>query len=123
MPKWDGLKPLPQQIIAPLLRALACIPRTVHSRLLLRKVESGRPPGWDDNDYDVLFRGQRVGRIWCFDYTGRASGDRARYRWHWYCRDIQCRKDTEGDAPTLETAMADFRRTWDSPESNAGQSA
>ena len=37
MPKWDGLKPLPDHVIAPLLRALACIPRTADTRLLLVK--------------------------------------------------------------------------------------
>lgn len=35
--KWDGLKPLPGHILAPLLRALACIPRTADTRLLLVK--------------------------------------------------------------------------------------
>jgi hypothetical protein len=47
MPRWDGLKPLPDHVLAPLLRALACIPRTADMRLLLRKVESDRPPGKD----------------------------------------------------------------------------
>jgi hypothetical protein len=53
-----------------------------------------------DNDYDVMFRGRKVGRIWLFDYTGKLSGERARYLWHWYIRDVEGRKDTEGDAPT-----------------------
>ena len=35
MPKWDGLKLLPDHVIAPLLRALACIPRTADTRPLL----------------------------------------------------------------------------------------
>jgi hypothetical protein len=43
MPKWDGLKPLPDHVIAPLLRALACIPRTADQRLLLVKRTDGRP--------------------------------------------------------------------------------
>ena len=71
-----------------------------------------------ENNYDVLFRGRKVGRIWKYDYTGKASGDRARYLWHWYSRDVQGHKDTEGDAPTLEAAMAEFRRVWDAPGSN-----
>ena len=37
MPKWDGLKPLPDHVRAPLLRALACIPHTAGQRLLLVK--------------------------------------------------------------------------------------
>src|SRR5687767_8027108 len=68
MPKWDGLKPLPQHVVAPLLRALACIPRTRDARLILRKRTDGRPPGWDrENDHDVEFRGRKVGRIWKYD--------------------------------------------------------
>jgi hypothetical protein len=119
LPKWDGLKPLPDHVLAPLLRALACIPRTADARLLLRKVDSGRRPGMDkDSDYDVMFRGRKVGRIWLFDYTGKLSGERARYLWHWYFRDVEGRKNTEGDAPTLEAAMAGFRRAWDAPGAN-----
>jgi len=44
MPKWDGLKPRPDHVIASLLRALACIPRTADARLLLRNVDSGWRP-------------------------------------------------------------------------------
>jgi hypothetical protein len=110
----DGLRPLPNHVVAPLLRALMTIPRTPDARLILRKADSRRPPSWDaTTDYDVLFRDRRVGRIWMFDYTGKSSGDRERYLWHWYWRDIDGRKDTEGHAPTLEAAMADFRRAWD----------
>jgi len=76
----------------------------------------GRPPGWDkEDDYDIAFRGRKVGRIWRYDYTAKASGDRARYQWHWHSRDVEAGKDIEGDAPTLEAAMADFRRAWDTP--------
>ena len=59
MPKWVDLKPLPEHVVAPLLRALACIPRSADTRLLLRKAGSRRPPGWDgdaENDFDVMFR-------------------------------------------------------------------
>ena len=60
--------------LAPLLRALACIPRTADTRLLLVKRTDGRPPGWDrENDYDVVFRGRKVGRIWKYDYMGSAA--------------------------------------------------
>ena len=100
----------------PLLRALACIPRTADTRLLLVKRTDGRPPGWDrENDYDVVLRDRKVGRIWLFDYTGKLSGKRARYLWHWYIRDVEGRADLDGDAPTLEAAMADFRSAWDAP--------
>jgi hypothetical protein len=35
MPTWDGLRPLPDHVVAPLLRALMCIPRRQESRLIL----------------------------------------------------------------------------------------
>jgi hypothetical protein len=53
-----------------------------------------------------------IGRVWRFDYTHVTSGPRARYLWHWYWRSFEGRDDAEGDAPTLEIAMADFRRAW-----------
>jgi hypothetical protein len=42
MPKWDGLKPLPDHVLGPLLRALACIPRTADTRLLRSTADGGR---------------------------------------------------------------------------------
>ena len=78
MPKWDGLKPLPDHVVAPLLRALACIPRTRDARLILRKRTDGRPPGWDrENDYDLVFRGRKVGPIWKYDTLAKPA---ARWR-------------------------------------------
>ena len=41
MPKWDGLKPLPDHVVAPLLRALISIPRRPESRLILQPVKEG----------------------------------------------------------------------------------
>src|SRR6185295_1973961 len=106
MPRWDDLKPLPNHVVAPLLRALACIPRTADARLLLVKRTDGRPPGWDrENDYDVVFRGRKVGRIWKYDYTGKVSGEMARWLWHWDWRDVDGRKDAEGHCGSLEAAM------------------
>ena len=119
MPKWDGLKPLPDHVIAPLLRTLACIPRTADTRLLLVKRTDGRPPGWDrENDYDVVFRGRKVGRIWKYDYTGKVSGEMARWLWHWDWRDVDGRKDAQGHCGSLEAAMAQFRAAWDAPAGN-----
>ena len=110
----DGLRRLPDHIVAPLLWALMCIPRRPEARLILRPAESGRPPSWDkSSDYDVMFRHRRVGRVWRYDYKDDVSGDMGRYLWHWYRRDVDGRPDARGDAPTLESAMADFRRAWD----------
>jgi hypothetical protein len=112
MPK-DGLRGLQNHVVAPLLRALACIPRTPDSRLLLRdRTKDHRPPGHGELDYDVIFRERPIGRIWKFDYTGdTTTGPRADYLWHWYWRDMDGKKDTHGHSPTLEAAMADFRRS------------
>jgi hypothetical protein len=91
-----------------------CIPRRPDGRLILRPAEDGRAPSWDkSSDYDVFFRGRRVGRVWRFDYKDGRFGERQ--LWHWYWRSVDGRTDTRGDAPTLEAAMADFRRAWDGP--------
>jgi hypothetical protein len=112
----DGLKRLPDHVVAPLLRALACIPRRPDTRLLLQRAERGRPPTWDATaDYDVIFRGRKIGRVWRCDYAGHVSGDMARYLWHWDWSGVEGRQDANGHAPTLESAMADFRRVWDAP--------
>ena len=103
--KWDGLKPLPDHVLAPLLRALACIPRTADARLMLVRRTDGRPPGYNrENDYDVMFRGRKVGRIWKYDYTGKVGGEMAHWLWHWDWRDVDGRKDAQGHAPSLEAA-------------------
>jgi hypothetical protein len=123
MPK-DGLRRLPDHVTAALLRALMTIPRRPDSRLILQRPEYGRPPGYDrENDFRVLFRGRAIGRIWRYDYAVSASGDRARYHWHWHWRDVEGREDTTGDAPTLQSAMADFRRAWDGPQQREGEGA
>jgi hypothetical protein len=110
---------LPDHALAPLLRALACIPRTADARLLLRKVQEGRRPGMDsESDFDVVFRGRKVGRIWRYDYAGARSDEGARYLWHWYIRGVEGRADIDGHAATFDAAMADFRRAWDAPAAN-----
>ena len=114
--KWDDLKPLPDHVVAPLLRALMCIPRSADTRLLLVKRTDGRPAGYDrENDYDVVFRGRKVGRIWKYDYTGKVSGEMARWLWHWDWHDVEGRKDAEGHCGSLEVAIP---RAWDAPGGN-----
>jgi hypothetical protein len=114
MSKWDQLRPLPQHVVAPLLRALACIPRTADARLLLRKPSfQRRPCTGNQQDYDVVFRERKIGRIWEHDYTGAVSGEMARWLWHWHFRDVEGRKDAEGHCGSLHEAMAQFRAAWD----------
>jgi hypothetical protein len=108
------LRRLPDHVTALLLRALMTLPAPRNNRLILQRVEEGRPPGYDrENDYRVIFRGRIVGRIWRYDYRGKASGPMAEHLWHWHWRDAPDRPDTSGDADTLEAAKAGFRRAWD----------
>ena len=65
MPK-DGLRPLPDDIVAPLLRALVTIRPAPEARLYLVRSEYGRAI----NDYNVLFRGRSVGRNLARDLPG-----------------------------------------------------
>jgi len=105
MPK-DGLRPLPDDIVAPLLRALVTIRPQPEARLYLGRSERGRPPDWDaSNDYNVMFRDRHVGRIWRAEWRD--------YPWHW---DIRPRDESGidwGHSMTLVEAMQDFRRAWD----------
>ena len=112
----DGLKRLPDSIVAPLLRALVCIPRRPDNRLTLQRADGPRPPSLDQkNDYNVVWRGHSIGRIWRYEYPGHPWTGLG--PWHWYWRSVPDRTDTTGHGPTLEAVMADFRRVWDRPES------
>jgi hypothetical protein len=56
MPTWDGLRLLPDQVVAPLLRALISIPRRPETRLILTPVTEPRPPYYDLlDDFNVMF--------------------------------------------------------------------
>ena len=76
MPRWDGLKPLPDHAVAPLLRALMCIPRRPESRLILQPVNEARAPFWTtEGDYSVIWRSTKVGRI-SYDHKPYGHGTR-----------------------------------------------
>ncbi len=111
MPK-NGLRPLPDDIVAPLLRALVTIRPQPESRLYLQRAPHGRPPDWDvSNDYDVLFRGRPVGRIWRSIYKDSEWRD---YPWHWSIRLPGDMGDIDWNhSMTLLEAMTGFRRAWD----------
>jgi len=82
--------------------------------LLLRRAERPRPPTRRvGEDYDVIRQHQTIGRIWMHDYRGAVSGPLAHHLWHWEWRGVSGKPDTDGNAPTLGSAMADFRRAWD----------
>jgi hypothetical protein len=116
----EAPKLLPKHVIPPLLRALASIRRRPQPpRLMLKRYEFGRAPGYDrKNDYTVFWRERPVGRIYTHDrydappYKG--------FAWHWHWRDAPDRKDTMGHAHSLEEAMSDFRNAWDDAVSKNG---
>jgi hypothetical protein len=110
MPK-DGLRPLPDNIVAPLLRALVTIRPAPEARLYLVRSERGRPPEWNaTNDYNVLFRGRPIGRIWRAIYQDSEWRD---CPWHWNIRSPDESDIDWGHSMTLVEAMTDFRRAWD----------
>jgi hypothetical protein len=128
MPMYE-LRRLPDHVVAPLLRALMCIPHTGESRLILQPVKERRPPFWTiEDDYNVVFRGQRVGRI------DREPDDRCEVPnapWRWFLNDPRGgtgavddfrTRMASGRAATRGEAMAAFRKAWDR-ESEAGRRA
>ena len=115
----DGLVRLPDHIVAPLLRALMHVRHTPQSRLLLEHPSSGRAPGWDaSTNFDVLWRGEKVGRIWRHTYVRETFEE---HPWHW---DISAsnRPHEWGHSLTLHEAMEQLRMAWDrlKPESMLG---
>ena len=104
MPKWDQLRPLPDHVIAPLLRALMCISARPESRLVLKPVTESRPPFWTtEHDYMLMFPGAKVGRI---DYDHRPYAGEEHARWHWFLNDTQRNRMASGRCTTREHAMA-----------------
>jgi len=111
MPRWDGLKPLPDHVLAPLLRALMCIPRRPESRLILRPVKEARPPFWMTvGDYSVMWRDAKVGRI---SYDHKPYANEAHIRWRSFLNDTQRNRMANGRCATREEAMAAFWEAFD----------
>jgi hypothetical protein len=79
MPK-DGLRPLPLHVVAPLLRALMCIPRTPAARLYLRRAVPHRMH-MTDEDYRVFWRERPVGDIWLAPSPERLAEKLTLWRW------------------------------------------
>src|SRR5205807_3964818 len=100
MPK-DSLRRLPDHVVAPLLRAMMCIPRTPEARLILRPVTERRPPFWTvEDDYNILFRGKVVGRI-DREPDDRCEVPNAPWRWS-----LQGARDGTGLLSDFRTRMA-----------------
>jgi hypothetical protein len=119
----DGLRRLPDHVVAPLLRALMTIPRRPDSRLYLRKVVPPRMHKTAE-DYRVvrlvatggLRREDHVGNIW-LDPNPERMEDRIA-PWKWSVDTTRGGTDREGwwasgRARTREEAMDAFRNAWD----------
>jgi len=73
------------------------------SQLTIQRAKVSRPSGqWRSDDYDVIFKGAVVGRLFL---SPAAPQDR---QWMW----IQNRTPAHGYEPTRETAMAAFAKSW-----------
>jgi hypothetical protein len=107
----QNFRRLPDDVAAQLLRALECIPAP-QERLALQRADQPRPPGFDQqNDYNVMWKGRQIGRVWRHAYDNHPWSGKG--PWHWYWRNVPGRIDASGHGPTLESVMADFRRAWD----------
>src|SRR6478735_4185645 len=111
MPK-RTLIPLPDKIAAAMLQALAGIDAVRNDRLVLQRPDIDRRPEMDrTKDYRVLWRGREIGRIWFHKYTLHPWEGLGPWHWEWQLE--RWGAVTKGHSPTLEAAMADFRRAWD----------
>lgn len=118
----DGLKRLPDHVVAPLLRALMTIPHRPESRLYLRRAVPHRLHKTDE-DYRVFRRtaaGEvpeevNIGDIWLDPHPEGAAEILAPWRWSidttwgnpngWWAH---------GRARSREEAMRELRNAWDS---------
>jgi hypothetical protein len=118
----DGLARLPDHVVAHLMRALTHVRHTPQNRLLLIPPDAPRGPVVSDArnaDYDVCWRGRKVGRVWRYDYV-RNPGEG--FPWHWSLN-AEERKSDWGHCLTLHEAMEQFRNAWDLSAPDAQESA
>lgn len=106
----DGLKRLPNSVAEALAKALATLPPRRGNRLLLRPVDEDRAPYYDKtDDYNVIWRDQRVGRI----HRDLRPYDADKHvPWHWRLN-LSDGSLVTGRAATRDEAMAAFRAAWD----------
>lgn len=105
--------------MAPLLRALVTIRPTPENRLYLVRSEYGRAPGWDAaTDYNVVYRGRPIGRIWRHIYERHSFQN---CPWHWTLRPSNDDSQEDwGHSMTPQEAMEQFRMAWDAYRAKEG---
>jgi hypothetical protein len=102
---------LPDQVVAPLLRALMTLPAPRHSRLALQRAPEPRPPFWDNtNDFMVMWQGHKVGRI---DLDPKPYPHQQHVPWRWFLNDEIRSRMADGRCATREEAMLAFRAAWE----------
>ena len=83
--------------------------------LTLRKAQGNRPGDWNDDDYDVMWNGQAVGRIY-----RRASAGADAQPWFWSVLIIAPGATRSGLAATLDEAKGAFSQIWQKWLASAG---
>ncbi len=112
----DSLRRLPDHVTATLLRALMTLPAPRHKRLVLQRAPEPRAPWYDTtNDYDVLWRDQKVGRI---DLDPRPYPEEAHVPWCWFLDDEPRKRMASGRTATREQAMIAFRESFETVPDN-----
>ena len=75
--------------------------------LVLRRPQGNRPGDWNDDDYDLMWNGRAVGRIY-----RRLSAGADALPWFWSVLIIAPGITRSGLAGTLDEAKAAFAESW-----------
>ena len=81
--------------------------------LILKRANVSRPSGqWSDDDYDVLWDGKPVGRIY---KDSAVANDEVRWFWSIFASRPGPLSPVriDGRAPTLDEAKTQFRASWE----------
>lgn len=77
--------------------------------LTLRRAAASRPDGqWPAEDYDVVYEGCAVGRV--YRGIGNVAAERP---WFWGLMTVPSEMHDRGHAESRDAAMAALRRRWD----------
>ncbi len=97
------------------------LPAPISKRLILQPAEA-RPPFWGAaEDYRVVWRSERVGRI---DRDPRPYPVHEHVPWRWFLNDGRRQRMASGRAATRDEAMVAFRNAWETvPDNTVAKSA
>jgi hypothetical protein len=112
MQKRDGIRLLPKRITETLVRAFAALPAVNTDVLILQPAAEPRAPLWEiKDDYNVLWMGEKVGRI----YLNLESFEAREFNrpWYWGFSHPTLGRSAYGRVATRQAAMAALRAAWD----------